>query len=187
MKKITALRLIAISIIIVLISGMLLSCGGNNTTANNNTANTTDANSSTDASGAGETTTARLEPNVPDSDFGGYAFTFLAHLYSGDDWVTDHPTEIVAQIDDSTDQEVETGDPINDAVYKRNATIEDKYNINIKMVTNADEKGAANKAVKAGDSVYDAILMFNNNVPPIITSDLLVDTSQLPYVDLTQP
>lgn len=125
---------------------------------------------------AGETV---LYPNLPDVSYDGYTFTFLAHLYDGDDWVGTEARELVA--------EEETGEPINDAVYIRNSVIKEKYNIDIKMISLADEKAALKKNITSGDDLYDAVLMFNNNVPGIVTGDLLMDVSELPYLDLSKP
>ncbi|MCL2772496.1 MAG: extracellular solute-binding protein [Oscillospiraceae bacterium] len=180
-------KFVSIFLIAVLTLSILISCGGN--TANNSN----NANGATDNSGGtqnpAETTTDKILPDLPDVQYDGYTFTFLTHEESvaGWDWVTSDPRELIAQIDDTTGQEVENGDPINDAVYRRNATIEDKYGINIKMVANTDEKSMLSKAVKAGDDAYDAVVMYNNNVPGIVTGDLLTETSKLTYIDRTKP
>jgi len=120
----------------------------------------------------------RYYPMLPDCDFGGYNFTFLTHGEEWD-WATPNPREIFAEYED--------GSIINDAVYRRNMMIEATYNINIKMVSVADERFQLKKAVNAGDDTYDAVVMFNNNVPGIVTSGLLLNTSNLTHVDLSKP
>ena len=123
---------------------------------------------------------AQIEPDLPEGvDYGGYTFTFLAHLYEGDDWLSSLPLELVA--------EEQSGEPVNDAVYKRNLKIKERYNIDIKMTGDANEMSAVKKAVGAGDGIYDAVLMFNNNVPGIASADLLTNIDDLPYVDLAKP
>ncbi|MCL2775969.1 MAG: extracellular solute-binding protein [Oscillospiraceae bacterium] len=182
-------RFISLILICTLISFILISCKSNDTANNANGNTDTNQNAENQQSTEADTTTEKLEPDLPAEDYGGYTFTFFAHKidYAGD-WVGDgDPREITAQIDDSTGQEVETGDPINDAVYKRNSAIEEKYNINIKMVTNSDDTGTLKKAVNAGDSTYDAAVIFNNLVPAVVTADLLVNVDNLPYVDLSKP
>jgi hypothetical protein len=116
---------------------------------------------------------------LPDSDFEGYEFTFLSHLYDGDDWVNPTPLELIS--------EEESGEPINDAVYRRNMTIKEKYNINLRIIAESNETSALRNAVSAGDSIYDAVLMFNHNIPGIITNDLLTNIEHLPYIDLDKP
>ncbi|MCL2776024.1 MAG: extracellular solute-binding protein [Oscillospiraceae bacterium] len=173
-------KIIALFLVLTLIFTTLISCNSSN--ANNSSA--TDGNSTTDSNAAasdnvGTTAEQRIDPNLPSEDYGGYTFTFLSHQENSADWVQPDPREITA--------EQETGDPINDAVYKRNATLEDKYNISFKLVTKPDEKTELSKTVKAGDPTYDAVMMFNNNIPGIVPADLLTDVSKLKYVDLGKP
>jgi len=177
MKKI--IFIISVIFVAALLSGILLSCGDSKPNENN------DGNNNAvepDNQGDGEDTAqARIEPDLPDKDFEGYTFTFFAHQinYAGD-WVGDgDPRELVSEEED--------GEPINDAVYKRNRTIEAKYNIDIKMITNSDDVGTLRKAVNSGDDIYDAAVMFNNLVPGVVTANLLVNIEDLPYVDLSKP
>ena len=184
-KKIISLMLIA-----AMLAGILISCGNTQkspegaTDGNDNAAAADNTDTGT-AGDEGKIDENRINPELPDTDFGGYTFTFLAHLYEGDDWVGTEPFELVAERQDG--KEVQNGEPINDAVYKRNLKIKEKYNINIKMIAESDEKGAVDKAVKAGDSLYDAVLMFNNNIPGIVTGDLLTNVKNLPYINLDKP
>jgi len=55
------------------------------------------------------------------------------------------------------------------------------------MTPDADERGALRRAVSAGDSTYDAVIMFNHHVPGIVTGDLLINTDDLPFLDLSKP
>jgi len=127
-----------------------------------------------------EATEAKILPDLPaDVNYNGYVFTVLSHQESTDDWVDPDPREIVA--------EVENGEPVNDAVYKRNSVLKDRYNIDFKLITNTDERSLLSKTVKSGDDAYDAILIFNNNVPGTITGGLLTNVANLPYVDLNKP
>jgi len=182
-------RIISLMLIAAMIAGILISCGSN--TEKNPVSNVD--NNATDADNQGDEQTddeakkteQRIDPELPDSDFGGYTFTFLTHLYEGADWTGPNPLEIVAEMAD--DKEVQNGEPINDAVYMRNIKIKEKYNFNIKMVPNSNEGSAIKKAVSAGDALYDAVVMFNNNVPGIVTGDLLTNVENLPYIDLSKP
>ena len=176
-------KLIWLMIASIFILSMLISCG------EDGTANKTDINGDTSANinaeeqqgDAEDTPQTRIEPDLPEMDFGGYTFTFYAHRigYTGD-WVGDgDPREIVAEEED--------GEPINDAVYRRNMTIKERYNINIDMLTTSDDVGTLRKAVLSGDSIYDAAVIFNNLVPGVVTADLLVNIEHLPYIDLSKP
>jgi len=197
-------KILAFLLILVMISGILISCGDNskntpvddnkkNNNNNNSTAvaenNQNDDKSEEPENGNGndekdEVKTEkkeeeRIDPGLPDVNYEGYEFTFLAHLYDGGDWVNPTPLEIIA--------EEQNSEPINDAVYVRNLKIKEKYNIDIKMIANADVKATLNKAIKADDSIYDAAVMYGDHLQGIITADLLIDTSHLPYIDLNKP
>jgi len=50
--------------------------------------------------------------------------------------------------------------------------IMERYNVEFKMAAGG-ESSMLKKAVKAGDDLYDAVVMFNNNIPGIVTSNLL--------------
>lgn len=118
----------------------MISCGDSgapNSTDTNNIENNDKniPNEVNNQDGITEENTAqkRIEPELPERDFESYTFTFLAHQidYQGD-WTYDEPCELVA--------EEETGDTIIGAVYKRNMTLKEKYNIDFKMVSTTDER-----------------------------------------------
>ncbi|MCL2099333.1 MAG: hypothetical protein FWH24_02715 [Oscillospiraceae bacterium] len=123
----------------------------------------------------------KVLPDLPEMDFDGYVFTFFAHRidYTGDGVGDSDPNELVV--------EEMNGEPINDAVYQRNMTVKEKYNIDIRMLTDPDDVGVLRRAVGAGDNIYDAAVIFNNLVPGVVTNNLLVNIEQLPYVDTAKP
>ena len=188
MKKIKIYRILSLILAFVFILGMLVSCG------EKNSGNTGDKNAEGNAENpAAENETesekeVKLLPDLPaDATYPGYTFTFLAHKEgtSGWDWVGAEPRELVAEMDDG--KEVQNSEPINDAVYQRNSVIKDRYGIEIRMVTDNNEPSVLKKSVNAGDDTFSAVLIFNNNVPGVVTSNLLIEVSQLPYIDLQKP
>jgi ABC-type glycerol-3-phosphate transport system substrate-binding protein len=180
------MRKTAIFISFILIFALILfSCGDNTETAPDNSGGSQNQAAAENQNGeqaAPESETAapeRLAPDLPAENFGGYTFNFLVHLYDGGDWVNETPLEILA--------EQEIGEPVNDAVYRRNMTITEKYNFEITMTPNSDVRAALSRAVRAGDNIYDATVMYGDHVQNIVTNDLLIDTSHLPYIDLDKP
>jgi len=122
MKKFKPIKILSLFLITVLISSILFSCGDNVSDGSDgiDVNNPTDSNTSESQSGGesdpvGENAEpVRLEPDLPDADFGGYTFTFVAPNRLGDlDWVSPTPLELVA--------EEETGEPVNDALQKKYA------------------------------------------------------------------
>ncbi|MCL1859260.1 MAG: hypothetical protein FWF92_08520 [Oscillospiraceae bacterium] len=177
-------RMLSLMLAVLLIFGVLTACGdkkskdaGVDETPDNNLTNADDAQNE----GSDTESEARILPDLPDDvNFDGHVFTVLTHREESDDWLTPEPREIAAEIE-------ETDEPINDAVYRRNEILKDKYNIDFAIVSNPDEKGQLNKTVKSGDDAFDAVLIFNNNVPGVITSGNLLNVANLPYIDLDKP
>ena len=123
-----------------------------------------------------------IKPDIEDIDFGNYVFTILTtnddlHNYPL------HTRDIYA--------EEETGDPMNDATYRRNREVEAKFNINIKMAAEPEPEGpltALKKAVNAGEDVYDLFLAYEmGGSGPAASNGYLLNWKNIPYVDLTKP
>jgi len=175
-------RISTFLIVIIIISAIFISCGDNNGATGNTDNNIkNDPNPENQQNNEEDPAKTKIEPDLPETDFDGYTFTFFAHRidYPGD-WVGDgDPRELVV--------EEENSDPINDAAYIRNMKIMEKYNIDFKMITNSNDLGTLKKAVGAGDDIYDAAVIFNNLVPSVVTADLLVNIENLPFIDLSKP
>ena len=98
---------------------------------------TTASDSSSDT-----TTAEEIKPNLPDANYDGYTFTFYGR---GD---------LKEQI-----SEEESGDTMEDAVYKRNRAVSDRFNVNFELVKCGDAYGLdAINTILAADDAYDVIL-----------------------------
>ena len=183
MKSLKFYKILSLLLVVAMISGILLACGSENQSNDVNVADKDDsaADTADDQAVVEDEQEVKILPDLPDVNYEGYTFTFLSHREdnAGWDWLESDPRELVAA--------VETGEPINDAVYKRNSLIQEQYGVEFEMVTNTDEKSVLNKTVKAGDDVYDAVIIYNNNVPGTVTADLLTETSKLTYIDRSKP
>ncbi|MCL1794087.1 MAG: hypothetical protein FWG34_09475 [Oscillospiraceae bacterium] len=123
-----------------------------------------------------------FDPNIEAFDFGGYAFTIL----TTDDGLHDYPLhtrDIYA--------EEETGEPMNDATYRRNRETENKFNIQIKMAAEPEPNGpydALKKAVNAGEDIYDLFLAFEmGGSGPAAANGFLLNWENIPCIDLSKP
>lgn len=83
--------------------------------------------------------------------------------------------------------ESQTGDVLNDAVYFRNLAIEEKYNINIVSIEEADVKSVAAKAILAGEDLYDIASLGLRYAFTLAVTGCLYDLNEIPYVDFDQP
>ncbi|MCL2771868.1 MAG: extracellular solute-binding protein [Oscillospiraceae bacterium] len=184
-KKLNTILLFLLLACIIIFSAWISSgCAKSNSDAKNadNTENTTTANSgetNIDSTVSDQTTTvARIDPGLPQEDYNGYEFRILSrgpsynvHWYAKDIYA-----------------EQENGDPINDAVYLRNKTIEDKYNIKIvNLPENGDLTPRASKSIKAGDDAFDLMCHGLSQITTLMTGGYLYDLKTFPYLDLTKP
>ena len=124
--------------------GLLASCGGD-TTNDVDTDIDTDTTSA-DTTSAEETTKPDIKASLVTKDFGGTDFSFLL-------WEN---SQIAVEEED--------GDIINDAVYRRNSTVEEMYNVNFvyDVREGSSESGkpfiwmkTLRSSVLAGDDSYD--------------------------------
>ena len=113
--------------------------------------------------------------DMPEKDYGGYKFRFLVKEFnSGHYWGA---VDIFA--------EEETGDPINDSVYRRNRIIEDRYNIEISEKRIGDVCGTARKSIMSTSHDYDVIMPDLNGAAPLATQGFFLDVrSELPELQL---
>lgn len=165
-------RQIALFILLALLTASLLpAC-----------AQSREENDISDSSAAGESV-AVTEPaetslldQVPEKDYNGYEFNYLA-LDAGINSTTRFVDEMWV--------ESEVGEVINDAVYARNIFLADTLNILITVTPSPDPPGAFTKAVTAGDDAYDMAGIYKWNAMNIASqgyarnwNDLNIDYSQ---------
>ncbi len=126
-----------------------------------------------------ETESARYAANVPDSDFGGAPFRVL-----GIDPLSypDYCAEF--------DAEQETGDILNDAIYRRNRSIEEKYNVKFETASLShydDTFTEIKKFVAAGSDEYEMVMLITRNAFSAALDGLLTPIDDIPHLDLSQP
>jgi len=163
-------KLLCLMLAALTVGGAMLSCGGDNTGSADTTAAVTTG---------GETEAVTEAPTalekLPAVDYGGHVVNIL--LNDQDDRFVDIMTE-----------GEETGDVMNDIVYKRNRAIEEKYNVTI--VGSSDEYNAVNdmlkKEVQGGLTDYD-FYFSNCYATSLASGGFLYVLGDLPNVDLSNP
>ena len=176
-KKVTVLFVpLFLSIVLLVLIFSLAACGGGGADP---------ADTSADANAGMETTNPKADandPDVADINFQGYVFTIL----TTDDALHNYPlhTRDVYAAE-------ETGDPMNDATYRRNREAEEKFNITIKMAAEPEPGGpydALQKAVNAGDDIYDLFLAYEmGGSGPAAANGFLLNWKKVPCVDFSKP
>ena len=117
-----------------------------------------------------------LLDRIPQNDYNGYEFNYLA-LSAGINATTRFVDEMWV--------EGEVGEVVNDAVYARNIFLADTNNIIVTVTPSADPPGAFAKAITAGDNVYDLAGIYKWNAMNLASqgyarnwNDLNIDYSQ---------
>ncbi len=112
-------------------------------------------------------------PVLPEADFGGETFSFYNTCMC--DWMA---------INRVTADE-ETGDTLNDAVFRRNALIEERYNVKLAEVQNMDNalKNVMN-FVTAGDSTHSIFLLREEPAFNVVLQSGAMDFADIPHLNL---
>ncbi|HHX53464.1 MAG TPA: hypothetical protein GX704_01010 [Clostridiales bacterium] len=163
-------RILSAKILSVLLVILLVSCGGPSgspsgaDTAADVTADAVIAETETD-----------IYADLPKSDFGGYEFRILNNI-SNFAMTTMFAEEL-------------NGEPVNDAIYNRNALVEQDLNIN--MVEQMQEwhevTATMQKLISAGDPVYDAFWNESKFQTPFAVEGKLIPIEQLTNIAIEKP
>ena len=86
--------------------------------------------------------------------------------------------------------EEETGDPINDAVYRRNRALEEKYNFTVEQVFSTSDNivTSVKRAVAAGDDYFDIVSVAIGSAGYLLApAGCFVDLFNVNYLDFEKP
>jgi ABC-type glycerol-3-phosphate transport system substrate-binding protein len=119
----------------------------------------------------------RLHDNVPAADYDGYTFTFLTRP-NNDSGYWGH-VEFYAEEQNAV--------PLNDAIYERNAKIEDRFNISFANICSLDWVNMMSKSVASGDDIYDCVPLTVASAAAASVNGHLLAFSELSNIDLSQP
>lgn len=112
--------------------------------------------------------------SLPEKDYDGYVFRMI----TVPDWEN---TSVV---------ENENGDVINDAFYKRNLVIEEKYDIKFTQTELGyydDLTQMFKKSAAASSDDFDLCRLIMRDAFSLATSGYVAQVSELPYLDVSQP
>jgi len=161
-------------IITIIFAAITVSCNSDKSMSNNspvkkNEDEVNQAEQSTDV------TVDEASPELPEIDFNGEKINFFVRGGEGNEW---DAIDIYA--------ESETGESVNDAIYRRNRQIESKFNTLIAEASVAvgDGYNALNKLVKAGDTSYHAVIANAQQSFSMTSNSLLLDLHEVPYINL---
>ena len=168
LKQITALLLASL---------LLASCASAGTSEVETTGAATDAETTINTAELTEMEKrALMEDDLPEKDFGGKDFRI--------------PTKRGMMYE--IEEEEETGDIIEDALYARNRRIEERFNI--KIVPVITEAGDGNthvnevrQSIMAADDAFDLSATYVFTTGPLVTDGCFLNWLNMPYNDLSKP
>ena len=144
-------------------------------------------------SGAETTTTAggadtepiaetTISDNLPDADLGGFQFRIL---------VFDNPDGT------QTSQvyvEQMTGSVVNDAVYNKIATVEERFNVDIVLAegstqgqSTGDEMGVVRNSILSGDDIFDIATAHDISMGNFSLEGYFINVFDIPHLDFEKP
>ena len=126
----------------------------------------------------------QLKADLPEKNYNDEVFRF---------YIGNTAFDYAFIVDEDT---VGTGDLIDDAIYKRNLDIQDRFNIKLEFVRGGGTTGGETSAttnlisqwIQSGDDTYDVYShVQHSGMPGLILQNMFIDWNELPYVDLDKP
>ncbi|MCL1859283.1 MAG: hypothetical protein FWF92_08635 [Oscillospiraceae bacterium] len=131
-----------------------------------------------------ETTESReaISDDLPEIDYNGYDFRFYTY--------SNLPGEINLAHDFAPPEEI--GEVINDSVHKRNRTIEERFNVNIKAIDSEardynNHAAKIKKVIQAGDDVFDVAFAHVIRAANLTLENLMVNLLEVPHFNFNKP
>ena len=169
---------IAFVLALIMCAGFFMGCDGKmpgNTNETNIANQPNGGGSEIDEESANANYTAAY---LPDKNYGGYKFRIVVPMNGVYDSTT------------AADIEQETGDTVNDAIYKRNRLIEERYGIKFKQIgveAWPDLTPQFKKSTTAGSDDFDLCMMISRDAWAMSLTGAVVPVNRLSYIDITQP
>ena len=163
-------------------AAMLFSCMANDDPANTDPENrqSEDINDAQSAEVSENEARASVPDELPGMDFGGYVFTISTREEGQGS--CEHTKDLVV--------EELTGDLLDDAVYNRTKTVEERFNITIEAEASDHDDGSGEtirRSVLAGEQRYDMVIGHAVGLANIVTSGIFYNWYDVPYIDFDKP
>ena len=150
-------------------------------------ADTTASALAEDTSAVADTSAAETEPavpevrpNIPDTNWEGKAFRVLGD--GGTSYVQFANFEILS--------EETNGETLNDAIWTRNNTLSERYNVTFEQTLDESEHhtyAMVSNAVSSGEDRWDLVFIEYQHVGSSTQAGHLLDMKKVQYIDFTQP
>lgn len=122
-----------------------------------------------------------IPDNLPEKDYKGYDFRFY----------TNPGNSLESAINDKFAPGEEIGEVVNDAVFRRNRTVEERFNINIKTIDSGSQYDQHATKVKnsilAGDNAFDVAFLHIIMGPNLSLEGIAYNLLEIPHFDFNKP
>ena len=155
----------------------LSACGGTQGTAADDTTTDKTTSADTDDTTPAETDRSQVKDDLPVKDYGGDKFTILYRNEWAYEFIADE----------------ENGDILNDAVFRRNRAVEDRFKVSFEFVglpgtwNSSEYKNAITNSVVAGDSEYDLITGYQADMINHAMQGYFMNVYDMPYINTEAP
>lgn len=168
-------KLLCAMLALLTVSSVLASCGESAASGGKTEQQTQNANTEAVTAEPTEQDIRNAIPDdLPEKDYGGYTFTWLASPGEANYYM-----------------ETATGEMMDDIRYERQTKVEERFNIKIKVERSGDiaqDYKLFMQAVSAGDDAYDCAVLHQITAGPgLITAHALLDWNEVPYIQLEKP
>ena len=180
MKKSLNKRFISCVLILLMMSAIIMIAASCDQTPDT----TADPETTTASPGSGDPSNGGVteddENNIPsfqfpqDADFGGQQIRIVTQNRSDWAWCSIMAEEL-------------TGDPINDAIYHRNARVEAGLNVEIVEFHMSDAPGSARRAIQAGSDEYDVVFTDSSQAGSLASQGMYYDLHDILELELDAP
>lgn len=169
-------RILSLTLCLLALCSSLAACAGGDAASGAQTGEA-ETSAAVSTSAAAETTTADpLADNLPAADYKGYKFRLYTFGENGKLYTP----------------EAETGDVVNDAVFHRNKTVEDRYNVEITFTDSgktkeADHRKAIKDTVLAGTEDFDLAINIGKQLACSSVEKLFLNLHKIDHLDFEKP
>jgi len=171
-------KILSVIIIFILFAGVLSACGGDETNISETVNNNDTLNQTEEEQAVTNGEPPFMGYTFPDVHYDGYEFTILNADVQNIVWSY---TRMVS--------EGETGEIINDAVFRRNVLVEDTLGIKINETAVPRENIASlvTRSVAAGLGTYDIVFSLDGHTGTLTTQGVLLDLYNIEELSLSSP
>lgn len=172
-------RIVSLFLALLMVSGGLLSCAGDTEETTAKTANDTTTATDTETIDNSTDENGYLKDDLPDLDFGGETVNLLY-------WSDVENQEFEA--------EEMTGELVNDSIYQRNASTEDRLGITYNWIGTPGNGGnidgyvgKVRESQMAGDAAYDILASYSRSIAACMVNGFLTNLESAAYLDYEKP